>query len=141
MEDREERAGDLLYRYIEEVKSSETPEAANFVLRTSLDPAECAPLLPLVDALDDEHRSDVGHSSGKVAARARLMEAIRSDAMQQPVHKRIASRSVWLRALHVAALLTLIALAVVVIGLEARNLYRQACGSGNGGAHSERASR
>jgi hypothetical protein len=82
MQSYEEEASELLWKYITELRRVEDTDAVNFIARTPVDPADLAALMPLADALHENLHTDMSVSSGQIAGRAALMEAIRADEIR-----------------------------------------------------------
>lgn len=87
-------AGDLLWKYIEELHRTDEADAVNFIARTSLDPVEMAELLPIADALHTDLCAASALADGATTggtARAQLLMAIQADSAPAPP----AARSSW----------------------------------------------
>lgn len=79
MASNEEQAGELLWRYIEELKQAENADNFHFVARTPVNPAEMAQLLPVADAVHEILKADLPSEESRTAARALLVETIRAE--------------------------------------------------------------
>ncbi len=86
MSNYEEQAGELLYKYIAELKRTEGVEGVNFIACTPVDPAEITAMLPLADALHETLQQPMEVSSGMIDGRAKLMAAIQAD--RRPVRRK-----------------------------------------------------
>lgn len=76
MEQRDD-AGELLWKYIEELKAADAPDGVNFVARTPADPEAVSALLPMADAAYAALRA--GPCAADPEARRRLAGAIEQD--------------------------------------------------------------
>jgi anti-sigma factor RsiW len=118
MQHQEDETGELLWRYVAELKRAEDPEAVNFVARTPADPADVAALLPLADAVHEALREETTAMPPDPAARARLESVIR--AARSPAARRsgllrkwpgtVTGRPLWQPALAALALVAVLAL-------------------------------
>lgn len=127
--------GDLLWKYIEERKNQGEDVPCNFVAYTSADPMEATQLLPLADALHETLHAGAVAAEGQEAARARLLEAIRTDrtSVASPLPRRLRPNrwSLSLRwgspALLLVVLLLLAMVAAGYMGYQAWESYRASC--------------
>ncbi len=76
MASHEDEAAELLWKYIEEIREADDPEAVNFVARTSADLMEYAALLPLADALHETLREAAAEADVQDEPPAALVAAI-----------------------------------------------------------------
>jgi hypothetical protein len=127
-----ENVNELLWKYIEELKRADDSASVNFVVRTPVDPAEFAALMPLADSVQETLRAETDAADGRDMARARLMEAIRAERRPAP-RPETSSSGGWLRRLWpptnrllvVCALLLL--LAAAALGYVEWQAYQAAC--------------
>lgn len=132
MPSNEEDAGELLWKYIEELKQTDAPESVHFVVRSSVDPADVAGLLPVADAVRDALQTEDVSEAGRLAARAQLIEAIRGPRPAEPTPKAKPARK-WFfwpehpqrRQLALAVALWIIALAAIAYTL--MSAYQRYC--------------
>ena len=81
MSPNEIEAGEILWKYISELKTTEGTDKINFIARTSLDPQEIALLLPLADAVQNSQIVDASdYHIGKTEAQMAL-----ANLMQPPI--------------------------------------------------------
>ncbi len=78
----EDEAGELIWKYIEEIRAADDPATINFVARTPADLNEYAALLPLADVLDATLRDEATGSGQEDEPPAVLLAAIQSSQAQ-----------------------------------------------------------
>ncbi|HZP82635.1 MAG TPA: hypothetical protein VFB21_13425 [Chthonomonadaceae bacterium] len=132
MASNEEQAGELLWRYIEELKQADNPDDFHFVARTPVNPAEMAGLLPVADAVLQTLKADISSEEGRTAARARLVETIRTEraASEQRNGHSARRRFTWPQfAWNRQAVLVMILLLLLLtaIGLAMWQDYQRSC--------------
>jgi hypothetical protein len=79
----EDAAGELLWKYIEELKHADA-EAVNFIARTPIDPREVAALLPLAESVEAMLRAETAPAPPPADARAALTQAIQEASQSVP---------------------------------------------------------
>jgi hypothetical protein len=120
-----EEAGDLLWRYLDELKRVGDVSAVNFVAKTSLNPVEAGSLLPLADELYNLHEEGAAQpAEGFDVARAQLLNAIRADMRPAPRKRKLPKPS---RKVLVFTLLMLLLIGAAFMSLA--HTYKQYFGN------------